>query len=122
MNRCAIVLALSIISSVTLVMASGDPITITGNTFGDLVNVNVNVTANIENEINQDYVNILALLLSSTGDVELFRKLAGSLEPSTATSTETSNMKEADDHRKMNEDINIEQALKKLFPQLVKKQ
>uniref|UniRef100_A0A182IYI2 Uncharacterized protein n=1 Tax=Anopheles atroparvus TaxID=41427 RepID=A0A182IYI2_ANOAO len=121
MNSVAIVLALLAISSVTLVMASGDPITITGNTFGDLVNVNVNVTANIENEINQDYVNILALLLSSTGDVELFRKLAGSVEQTTTT-TESPNPMVAADHPQPKEDINIEQALKKLFPLLANKQ
>uniref|UniRef100_A0A182UU62 Uncharacterized protein n=1 Tax=Anopheles merus TaxID=30066 RepID=A0A182UU62_ANOME len=113
--RCAICLAL----------ASGDPITISGNTIGDLVNVNVNVTANIQNEINQDYVNILALLLSSTGDVELFRRLSHAAEETDAapsTMAPSTDAKAPSPQSQPKQDIDIEEALRKLFPKLVNKQ
>uniref|UniRef100_A0A182WHM9 Uncharacterized protein n=1 Tax=Anopheles minimus TaxID=112268 RepID=A0A182WHM9_9DIPT len=106
---------------VSMVLASGDPITISGNTIGDLVNVNVNVTANIQNEINQDYVNVLGLLLSSTGDVELFRKLGKAMEKSASTTDSPSAIGNGDPPQQT-DDIAIEEALKKLFPNLVKKQ
>uniref|UniRef100_A0A182LZY9 Uncharacterized protein n=1 Tax=Anopheles culicifacies TaxID=139723 RepID=A0A182LZY9_9DIPT len=106
---------------ISLVLATGDPITISGNTIGDLVNVNVNVTANIQNEINQDYLNVLGLLLSSTGDVELFRKLGKAMEKADSTTTSPNAIGNADSSQQT-EDINIEEALKKLFPHLMKKQ
>ena len=125
MIRARISALLLVSSAICLALVSGDPITISGNTIGDLVNVNVNVTANIQNEINQDYVNILALLLSSTGDVELFRRLSHAAEetdaaPSTmAPSTEA---KAPSLQSQPKQDIDIEEALRKLFPKLVNKQ
>uniref|UniRef100_A0A182NGC8 Uncharacterized protein n=1 Tax=Anopheles dirus TaxID=7168 RepID=A0A182NGC8_9DIPT len=121
MNGRVKISALLLGFAVSMVMASGDPITITGNTIGDLVNVNVNVTANIQNEINQDYVNVLALLMSSTGDVDLFRKLRSAMEekdPSTAPATGIEKV----EHSQPKEEINIEEALRKLFPKLGNKQ
>uniref|UniRef100_A0A4Y0BRS6 Uncharacterized protein n=1 Tax=Anopheles funestus TaxID=62324 RepID=A0A4Y0BRS6_ANOFN len=121
MIRCGHIYILLISCTVSMVLATGDPITISGNTIGDLVNVNVNVTANIQNEINQDYVNILALLLSSTGDVELFRKLNNAMQDSAVTTGSPSAVGN-DVPQQQTEDINIEEALKKLFPKLVKNQ
>uniref|UniRef100_A0A182F6K3 Uncharacterized protein n=1 Tax=Anopheles albimanus TaxID=7167 RepID=A0A182F6K3_ANOAL len=110
----------------TDVLASGDPVTITGNTIGDLVNVNVNVTANIQNEINQDYTNIWALLLSSTGDVDLFRKLSSALEQSAQSPSSPSGSVATKETPSQNQpgkkEVDVEQALKKLFPNLASKQ
>uniref|UniRef100_A0A182SZ21 Uncharacterized protein n=1 Tax=Anopheles maculatus TaxID=74869 RepID=A0A182SZ21_9DIPT len=121
MIRCVNISVLLISFTATMVMASGDPITISGNTIGDLVNVNVNVTANIQNAINQDYINMLGLLLSSTGDVDLFRKL-GKDTDATPTTTDSSTSIEKDGPSQQHEAVNIEEALKKLFPKLVNKQ
>uniref|UniRef100_A0A182K7H3 Uncharacterized protein n=1 Tax=Anopheles christyi TaxID=43041 RepID=A0A182K7H3_9DIPT len=122
MNRGRIVSLLLVSFAVCTVMAAGDPITISGNTIGDLVNVNVNVTANIQNEIKQDYVNILALLLSSTGDVELFRQLSQAIEDTNAPSTVSPGTDEKGAQSQPKQQIDIEDALRKLFPKLVKKQ
>uniref|UniRef100_A0A182Q5T8 Lipid-binding serum glycoprotein N-terminal domain-containing protein n=1 Tax=Anopheles farauti TaxID=69004 RepID=A0A182Q5T8_9DIPT len=110
--------------AVSMVIASGDPITISGNTIGDLVNVNVNVTANIQNEINQDYVNVLALLMSSTGDVDLFRKLTKALEEKNPSSIAASPnaTEEKVQPSQPKEEFNVEEAIKQLFPKLINKQ
>uniref|UniRef100_A0A182XVH5 Uncharacterized protein n=1 Tax=Anopheles stephensi TaxID=30069 RepID=A0A182XVH5_ANOST len=91
------------------------------NEYGDLVNVNVNVTANIQNEINQDYMNVLALLLSSTGDVDLFRKLSKANEETSPTTVSSASVGK-DVPSQQHETVNIEEALKKLFPKLASKQ
>uniref|UniRef100_A0A182P859 Secreted protein n=1 Tax=Anopheles epiroticus TaxID=199890 RepID=A0A182P859_9DIPT len=74
-----------------------------------------------DNEINQDYVNILALLLSSTGDVELFHQLSHAMGE-TAPSTVPPNTNENGAPAPPKDEISVEEALKKLFPKLAKKQ
>ncbi|KAL1402573.1 hypothetical protein pipiens_001842 [Culex pipiens pipiens] len=49
----------------------GGPISVQDNNIGDIVNVGVNIQADIKTEIDSTIVNVLVALLTQTGDLNL---------------------------------------------------
>lgn len=49
------IFAASLALTVVLAIAQADPITVSGNTIGDLVSVNVNIKADIRNDVHQHF-------------------------------------------------------------------
>ncbi|KAL1396918.1 hypothetical protein pipiens_010153 [Culex pipiens pipiens] len=49
------IFAASLALAIVLAIAQADPITVSGNTIGDLVNVNVNIKADIRNDVHQHF-------------------------------------------------------------------